>query len=108
MQRELISFTSTVVLYNVQLQLLVRIVIKYLKHIITHKDRHGDLVAHLVDLTPFVRKGHGFESRSNRHVGNLDMSFTRSCLWRFSVKLRHSIRAVSGAPLSSSGLEEAL
>jgi len=24
------------------------------------------------------------------------------------VKLRHSIRAVSGAPLSSSGLEEAL
>jgi len=26
----------------------------------------------------------------------------------FGVKLRHSIRAVSGAPLSSSGLEEAL
>ena len=29
-------------------------------------------------------------------------------LWRFGVKLRHSIRAASGAPLSSSGLEEAL
>src|SRR6218665_2190035 len=35
-------------------------------------------------------------------------SFTRSCLWRFSLKLRHSIRAVSVASLSSSGLEEAL
>ena len=29
-------------------------------------------------------------------------------LWRFGVKLRHSIRAVSGALLSRSGLEEAL
>jgi len=28
--------------------------------------------------------------------------------WRFGVKLRYSIRVVSGAPLSSSGLEEAL
>src|SRR6218665_638936 len=38
----------------------------------------------------FCPKGHGFD------------------LWRFGVKLRHSIRAVSGAPLSSNGLEEAL
>ena len=37
----------------------------------------------------FRRKGHGFDSR-------------------FSMKLRHSIRAVSVAHLSSSGLEEAL
>jgi len=29
-------------------------------------------------------------------------------IWRFGVKLRHNIRAVSGAPLSSSGIEEAL
>src|SRR6218665_2389187 len=56
---------------------------------------------------PFVRvdtyrpKGRGFESHSSHHVGTLG-----SCLWRFSMKLRHSIRAVSGAPLS--GLEEAL
>jgi len=28
--------------------------------------------------------------------------------WRFGVRLRHSIRAVSGALLSRSGLEEAL
>src|SRR6218665_853685 len=67
------------------------------------------------------------------NVGILNKSFTRSCLWRFSVKLRHryfscgctcqlesyslneycivlycNIRAVSGSPLVSSGLEEAL
>jgi len=41
-------------------------------------------------------------------VGTLGKSFTRSCLWRIGVKLQHSIRAVSGAPLSSSGLKEAL
>src|SRR6218665_1823858 len=56
----------------------------------------------------FRPKGRGFESRSSRHTGTLGKSFTRSCLWRFGVKLRHSIRAESGAPLSSSGLEEAL
>ena len=38
----------------------------------------------------------------------LSKSFTHSCLWRFSMKFWHSIRAVSGAPLSSSGLEEVL
>ena len=56
----------------------------------------------------FRQKGCGFESRTNCHVWTLGKSFTRSCLWRFSVKLRHSIRAMLGAPLSSSGLEEAL
>ena len=56
----------------------------------------------------FRQKGRGFEYRSNRHVGTLCKSFTRSCLRRFGVKLRYSVRAVSGAPLSSSGLEEAL
>ena len=50
-----------------------------------------------------------FESRSSHQVGTLGKFFTLSCLWRFGVKLRHSIpRAVSGAPLSSSGLEESL
>src|SRR6218665_2173007 len=53
-------------------------------------------------------KGRWFESRSSRHVGTLGKFFTRSYLWRFGVKLRNSIRAVSGAPLSSGGLEEAL
>ena len=56
----------------------------------------------------FRPNGRGFESRSSRQVGMLGKSFTYSCLWRFGVKLRHSIRAVSGAPLSSRGLEEAL
>jgi len=37
----------------------------------------------------------------------LGKSFNSS-LWRFGVKLKHSIRAVYGAPLSSSELEEAL
>src|SRR6218665_1868656 len=50
----------------------------------------------------------GFESRSSRHKGTLRKSLTHSCLWRFSVKLRHSICAVSGTLLSRSGLEEAL
>src|SRR6218665_2455676 len=56
----------------------------------------------------FCPKDHGFESRSSCHVRTLDKSFTRSCLWPFGVKLRHNICAVSGAPLSSSGLEKAL
>jgi len=56
----------------------------------------------------FRLKGRGFESRSSSHVGTLTKSFTRSCLWRFGVKLRHIIRAVSEAPPSSGGLEEAL
>src|SRR6218665_468852 len=53
-------------------------------------------------------EGRGLESRSRHHVGTLGKSFTHSCLWCFGVKFRHSIRAVSGAPLSSRGLEEAL
>ena len=53
----------------------------------------------------FSPKGHGFDSHSSRHIGTLGKSFTHSC---FGVKFRHSIRAVSGEPLSSSGLEEAL
>ena len=56
----------------------------------------------------FRSKGHEFDSRSSRHVGTLGKSKTHNCLWRFGVKFRHSIRAVSGTPLSSSGLEEAL
>src|SRR6218665_1050226 len=53
-------------------------------------------------------EGRRFESHSSRHVGTLGKSFTRSCLWRFGVKLRHSICAVPGMPLRSSGHEEAL
>ena len=52
----------------------------------------------------FRPRGRGFESRSSHHVGTLGKSFTRSCLYRFGVKFRHSIRAVSGTPLSSKGL----
>ena len=54
----------------------------------------------------FRPKGRGFESRSDHHKGTLGKSFTCSCLWHFEVKLQHSIRAVFGVPLSSSGLEE--
>jgi len=56
----------------------------------------------------FRLKGRWFESRSRCHVWTLGKSFTHSCLWRFGMKLRHSVRAVSGAPLSISGIEEAL
>jgi len=56
----------------------------------------------------FQLEGRGFESRSSHHVGTLGKFLTHSCLWHFSVTLRHSIRAVPGALLSSSGLEEAL
>src|SRR6218665_1182023 len=54
----------------------------------------------------FRLKGRWFESPSGRHVGILGKSFTQS-LWHFGTKLPHSIRAVSGAPLSRSGLEKA-
>ena len=56
----------------------------------------------------FQPEGRGFDSHSSRYVGTLGKSLTHSCLWRFGVKLRHSIRAVSEALLSRSGLEEAL
>ena len=56
----------------------------------------------------FRPEGRGFESRSRRHAGTVGKSLTRSCLWRFSVKLRHSIRAMSEALMISDGLEEAL
>jgi len=46
-------------------------------------------------LYTFRPKGRRFESRSNRHIVTLGKSFTRSWLWRFGVKLRHSIHAVS-------------
>jgi len=54
----------------------------------------------------FRPRGRVFESWFSRHVGTLSKSLTRSCLWRFVVKLRHNIGAVSGGPLSSSGLED--
>ena len=50
-------------------------------------------------------KGHGFDSRSSRHVGTLGKFFCHSCLWRLGVKFWHSIRAVLVAPLSSRGLK---
>src|SRR6218665_484248 len=56
----------------------------------------------------FRPKGIGFDCRSSRHVGTLGKSLTHSCLWRSGVKLRHSIRAVSGALLSRIRLKEAL
>jgi len=46
----------------------------------------------LVELVPFVRR---FESRSSHHVATLGTYFTRRYPWRFGVKLRHNIRAVS-------------
>ena len=50
----------------------------------------------------FRLKGRGFESRSSHYVGTMGKPFTHSCLWRFGVKFRHSICAVSVAPLNSS------
>ena len=63
---------------------------------------------HIGRFDAFRLKGRWFESCSSRHVRTLGKYFTRSCLWRFDVKLRHSICAVSGALMISSGLEEAL
>jgi len=67
-------------------------------------------VWHTGRVDAFRPKGHEFDSGSSCYVGTLGKSFTHSCLWRFSMKFWHSIRSVSGAPLSStgSGLEEAL
>jgi len=43
---------------------------------------------HIARFDTYRPKSRGFESR---HAGTLDKSFTRSCMWRFAVKLRHSI-----------------
>jgi len=56
-----------------------------------------DVVSHWLTLIAFNRRGRGFDSRSSRHVRILDKSLTHSCLLRFEVKPRHSIRAVGGA-----------
>jgi len=61
---------------------------------------------HIGKVNTFRPEGCGFIGSS--HVWTLGKSLTRSCLWRFGVKLRYSIRAVLGALLSSCGLEEAL
>jgi len=43
------------------------------------------------------------------NIGAIEIaSYVYTDLWRFGVKLQHNIRAVQGAPLSSSVLEEAL
>ena len=65
-------------------------------------------VRHIDRFDTFRLKGHELDYRSSRHVGTSGKSFTHSCLWSFDMKFRHSIRDVMGAPLSSSGLEEAL
>ena len=67
--------------------------------------RYSGMLAHLFDI--FRLKGRLFVSGFSCHVETLSKSFTRSYLLRFGVILRH-IRAVSGAPLSSDWLEEAL
>src|SRR6218665_3960958 len=72
---------------------------------------HNCVVGHvwrIGSVDAFDTKSQGLDSRSSHHVGTLSKSFTHSCLWHFSVKFRHSIHPVSGAPLSSSGLEETL
>src|SRR6218665_829447 len=55
------------------------------------------LIGILVTCRP---KGREFESSVSRDVGTLGKSFTRSCLWRFGVKLRQSICAVLGSSAS--------
>src|SRR6218665_1464310 len=40
----------------------------------------------------FCPKDRGFDSCFSRQVGTFGKSFTHSCLWRFGVKLRYSIR----------------
>src|SRR6218665_3613978 len=55
----------------------------------------------LVESTPFVRRVMGSTlALAATYIGTLGKSFTHSCLWRFGVKFRHRIRAVSGANLS--------
>src|SRR6218665_2577856 len=60
----------------------------------------------LVDLAPLVQMVASSNPTLAATYGPWASPST-ACLWHFSVKLRHSIRAVSGAPLSSGGLEEA-
>src|SRR6218665_2406650 len=46
----------------------------------------------------FCPTGRGFQSRSRHHDGTLGKSLTCSCLWRFGVKLRHSVPALFETP----------
>ena len=73
-----------------------------------HRNQQSNIGWCIGWVDAFRPKGHGFDSRSSRHAGTFDKASTHSYLLRFGVKLQHSIRAVSGAPLSSSGFEEAL
>ena len=62
----------------------------------------GRVCGALVETTPFVR---GVVGSTPDHVGTSGKFLAHNCLWCFDMKLRHSICAVSGAPLSISGLE---
>src|SRR6218665_1350752 len=54
----------------------------------------------------FHPKGHEFDSRSSRHLGTLGKYVTHSYLWRFGMKFRYRILAVSGVPLSSQSINQ--
>ena len=58
----------------------------------------------LVDSSTFVVGLNPALAATYTYIGTLAKSYTRSCMLRFGVKPRHSISAVSGTPLSSSGL----
>ena len=54
---------------------------------IWHRDKLIILWAYTIHISQLGAwvvhwQGHGFDSRSSRHVGTLGKSFTHSCLWR--------------------------
>ena|SRR6218665_1367915 len=59
---------------------------------VTLTESKGDCGGSLVDSAPFVRRVAG--SNPVVYPPRRDLDFTRNYLWRFGVKLQHSIRAV--------------
>ena len=105
-----LSFTTKMLFIQPHLQISLSQLFLYLTFYVwllflldSSQQKQSSITAHFSSSLHIIT----FQSRSSRQVETLNKSFTHSCLCRFGMTFRHSIRAV-GVPLNSSGLEEAL
>ena len=69
-------------------------------------DLHLGRSGSLVDAVPFIQRAAGSNPALAATQGPWASPSLAVAEWHFGVKLRHRILAVSGGPLSSSGIEE--
>ena len=94
-----VLFSGQCQMHTQEYQLCQKLTFILLSYTLTEYDFHMHPFTVIVGwrfgrVDGFRPKGRGFDSRSSRQVGTVGKSFTYSCLWRFGVKFRHSVRAV--------------